>query len=155
MGRVPTEDAEEKAIIMVGGHPLEEGDGGYAAQGLHRAGVHHHGVDDIAHIGHRQHRHQLSQDLRPVFHDHRADQAGHADRRELDDQVHDLHGHLIEAVHHLGGHQPLFPRQQDAEAHQERDDDDLEHGGIGQRRDGVGGEDVDDGLHQRLARGGS
>lgn len=97
---------------------------------FHRAGVHHHGVDDIAHIGHRQHRHQLSQDLGPVFHDHRADQAGHADGRELDDQVHDLHGHLIEAVHHLGGHQPLFPRQQDAEAHQERDDDDLEHGGI-------------------------
>ena len=108
-------------------------------------------MEDVAHIGQGQHRHQIPQDHGSVLRDHGADEAGHADGGQLDDQVHDLHKDLVEAVDDLSGHQALLPSQQHTKAQEQGNNNDLQHGGVSQRLHGVGGEDVHDHGHDALA----
>ena len=86
-------------------------------------------MDDVSAIGHQKHRKQTAQDLRSILRHHWADQAGHADGRQADDDVHDLDEHLIEAVDDLRRGKSLLPGQQHAETQEQGDHDDLEHCG--------------------------
>ena len=60
---------------------------------------------------------------------------------------------LVEAINHVTGGETLVTGQQNAKAQEQRNDDDLEHGGVGQRRNCIGGEDGHDGVHNTLALG--
>ena len=137
-----------------GSHTPEESTGRHAAQCLHGNGVDQQGVECVTNVGHQQHHEQVAQNRGAVLTDHGADQTSHADGRELDNEVHDPQKDLVEALHHLTGHLALLPGQQDAEAQQQRDHNNLQHGGVGQRGNGVGGENGHDGVHQALSGGG-
>ena len=99
-------------------------------------------------VGHQNDLQQRQQHTGAVGSHHGADQGEHADGGELEDHGHDLKADLCEAVHHILGGHPLFPYRDDAKAKEQCDDDDLEHGGVGQGLEGVGGEDVHQGVHQ-------
>ena len=110
-------------------------------------------MEEVTHIGNHQHGYQVPQDLGAVLRHHRADEAGHAYGGELDDEVHNLHKDLVEAVDDLSGHQAPVPGQHHAEAQQQGDDNHLQHDGVRQRSNGVGGEDIHNGGHDALALG--
>ena len=64
--------------------------------------------------------------------------------------IHDPLKYFIEAFHNVSGQLALLTGQQDAKADEQRNDNDLKHGGIHQRRNGIGGEDGNDGVHNAL-----
>ena len=136
-----------------GEHLLEEGDGGQLGKDLHRQAVHQHHVDDVADVGGQEHQAQGAEDLRALRGHHPHHQREDTVGGEGQDEAHDLLRDLIEGGDEAAEGLALLAGHQDAAAEEQRDHDDLQHGGIGQRRHGVARENTDQRIHRVGALG--
>ena len=129
-------------------HALEELDRAHASHQTDGGGVDHDHVDDVGDVSDQDDLQQGQQNSGAVLSDDGADQSEDADGGQLDDHAHDLEGDLSKAVDDLVSHLALLTGQDDAEAQEQGDDDDLQHGSLHQGLECVGGEDVDDGVDE-------
>ena len=111
-------------------------------------------MDGVSNVSDQDDLQQGQQNCGAVLSDDGADQSEDADGGQLDDHAHDLEGDLSKAVDDLVSHLALLTGQDDAEAQEQGDDDDLQHGGVHQGLESVGGEDVDDGGDEAGSLGG-
>lgn len=111
-------------------------------------------MGDIADVGHHQHLGQGAQHGGAVFRHHGADEAEHADGRELDYQLHGLHEQVVQVLYQSEFDGSLFLDQQQGKADDEAGHDDLQHVGLNEGLDEIAGEKAHQRVHEadRLRR---
>ena len=106
--------------------------------------VHH---EDAEH--HEEVAEQRPEGVEALLGEDLGDQAEDADRGDAHQQHHQPHDHLVEVLEEPEGALPRLAGQRHRQAEEHGEDDDLQHVAIGHGLDGVGGEDLDQGLRER------
>ena len=131
-----------------GDHALEELEGAHAAHRLNGDGIGDNGVQDVSQIRNTQYLCQIAQNFRALVGNDPGHHAEYADGRDLDDEHHHLHEHFVQALEQLGRCPALFSGKDDPGADEQRNDNDLQHRGVGEGCHDITGEDIDEGGHK-------
>ena len=105
-------------------------------------------MQNICNVCGQQNHGQGADDLCAVGSHNGSQQAEHTNGGQLQDQFHNLHEHFVGLLNQGTNLGCLLTHQDNAEADKQGDDDDLQHIGVDQRCQEVGGEDVNQNVHE-------